>query len=99
MAITITVRSYTVLPHPPSNFKLGHPFELKVEEGTTLVQLTSEVLAVPKGHVTLVAVNRQRQPPHYILQAGDSVELFPPIGGGQTISGQQRAAWTGEICR
>lgn len=85
MAITITVRSYTMLPHPPSEFELGRPFELRVKEGTTLAQLTTEVLAVPKGHVTLVAVNRQRQPPHYVLQAGDSVELFPPIGGGRHL--------------
>lgn len=81
--IHVTIRSYTLLPHPPPGFKLGRPFELAVEEGTTLVQLTDEVLAIPRGQVALRAVNGQRASEDRVLQAQDRVDLFPPIGGGR----------------
>jgi len=80
--IAITIRSYTLLPHPPSGFRLGRPFELAVEEGTTLAQLTEKVLAIPQGRVALMAVNGQRGSEDYVLQSQDRVHLFPPIGGG-----------------
>ncbi len=82
MTMPITIRSYTLLPHPPTGFKLGHPFELAVEEGTTLAQLVDQMLAIPQGRVALAAVNGQRGNEDYVLQAQDRVDLFPPIGGG-----------------
>ena len=82
MTIPITIRSYPLLPHPPPGFKLARPFELMVEEGTTLAQLIDKVLVIPQGRVALVAVNGQRGSEDYVLQAKDRVDLFPPIGGG-----------------
>ena len=80
--IAITVRSYTPLPDPPADFKLGRPFEMVVEEGTTVAQLTKDVLAIPQGWIALVAVNGQRSSEDQVLQPEDRVDLFPPIGGG-----------------
>ena len=82
MMIPITIRSYALLPHTPPSFKLGHPFELAVEEGTTLEQLSDKALTIPQGRVALVAVNGRRTREDYVLQAQDRVDLFPPIGGG-----------------
>ena len=80
--MTITIRSYALLPHPPPGFKLGRPFQLTMKEGTTLAQLVAEVLAIPQGHVALRAVNGRRAGEDTVLQSQDHVDLFPPIGGG-----------------
>jgi len=80
--IPVTIRSYVLLPHPPPSFKLGWPFEVEVEERSTLKQLLHDVLVIPQGRVTLVAVNRQRRREDYVLQPHDHVDLFPPVGGG-----------------
>ena len=80
--VTVTVRSYTPLPDSPPDFKLGRPFELVIERGTTVAQLTKDVLTVPQGWVSLVAVNGQRSNEDHVLEEQDRVDLFPPIGGG-----------------
>lgn len=80
--MVVTIRSYVMLPSAPSGFKLGRPFELEVDEGTTLSQLTERVLAIPLGEVALVAVDGQLADEEYVLRAQDRVDLFPPIMGG-----------------
>ena len=82
MTVTITVRSYAPLPNPPVGFNLGRPFELAVQEGTTLNELVETILAVPRGRIALIAVNGQLGSDNYGLQAQDRVDMFPPIGGG-----------------
>jgi sulfur carrier protein ThiS len=82
MTLDITVRSYTSLPNPPPGFRLGRPFELTLEEGTTLAQLVDDVLGIPPGEVALMAVNGERANEDYALELQDHVDLFPPIGGG-----------------
>jgi len=80
--MVITIRSYTMLPNAPPGFRLGRPFDLEVDEGTTLSQLTERVLAIPPGEVALVAVDGQLADEEYVLKAQDRVDLFPPIMGG-----------------
>ncbi len=80
--IGVTVRSYVMLPNAPSGFRLGRPFEVQVNEGTTVSQLTERVLAIPPGEVALAAVNGQLADEEYVLKVQDRLDLFPPIMGG-----------------
>lgn len=78
----LTIRSHVRLPNPPPEFKLGRPFNLEVDEGTTLSQLIEKVLAIPQGEVAIAAVDGQLADKECILKAQDRVDLFPPIMGG-----------------
>ena len=80
--MVVTIRSYVVVPNPPPGFQLGRPFELEVDEGMTLSQLTKGVLAIPQGEVALAAVDGQLAGEEHVLEAQDRVDLFPPIMGG-----------------
>ena len=80
--VTLSVRSYALLANTPQGMGPGHRFELEVEEGTTLAQLTEHVLAIPEGQVILAAVNGRVSDSEYILQPQDSVDLFAPLVGG-----------------
>lgn len=39
-------------------------------------------LGIPSGLVKLIFVNGKLQDATYVLQEGDRVGLFPPVGGG-----------------
>jgi molybdopterin converting factor small subunit len=78
----ITVRSYTRIPDPPAFFREGQAFELEVRAGTTVADLVTDIMAIPKGYVAITAVNGELRDEHYTLKDCDHVELFPPVGGG-----------------
>ena len=80
--IVVTIRSYVVLPNPPPEYRVGRPFDLEVDEGTTLSQLTGCILSIPRGEVAIAAVDGQLAREEYVLKAQDRVDLFPPIMGG-----------------
>lgn len=58
-----------------------HPFSLTVAPGTTITALAAK-LGIPEGLVNAAAVNGQSVDADTVLQAGDSVNLFPPSAGG-----------------
>lgn len=70
-----------VLAQYPEAVRSGHPFELEIPEGSTLVDLVAN-LALPIAEIKVIFVNGRAQPLDYRLQAGDTVGIFPPIGGG-----------------
>lgn len=80
--ITCSVRSYALLPNTPQGARPGSRFDVTVEEGTTLAQLTEGVLALPPGFVVVAAVNGQVSSSDYVIQHQDRVDLFPPLAGG-----------------
>lgn len=80
--VTLSVRSYALLPNTPQGSGPGRRFELEVEEGTTLAQLTEQVLAIPEGYVVLAAVNGRVSDLEYVLQSQDRIDLFAPLVGG-----------------
>jgi sulfur-carrier protein len=49
--------------------------------GTTVEQLIKD-LAIPTGEATLIFVNGRHVETDVRLKEGDTVALFPPIGGG-----------------
>jgi sulfur carrier protein ThiS len=60
------------------------PYEgiaLEVKPGTTVAQVLA-TLGVPAGEVALLMVDGRRQEPDFVLQGGERLGFFPPIGGG-----------------
>lgn len=58
-----------------------HPFSVSVPERLTVTKL-ADWLKIPDGLVTAASVNGEAVDPEIGLQAGDSVQLFPPSAGG-----------------
>jgi molybdopterin synthase sulfur carrier subunit len=54
---------------------------VEVSPGTTVSRLISR-LGLPPEKVTLIMVNGVRQQPDFLLEGGERLGLFPPIGGG-----------------
>ncbi|MFH2091266.1 MAG: MoaD/ThiS family protein [Pseudomonadota bacterium] len=53
----------------------------EIADGKTVEELITD-LGIPPDLVKLIFVNGRRQESNYVLQAGDRVGLFPPVGGG-----------------
>ncbi|MBT8333677.1 MAG: MoaD/ThiS family protein [Desulfobacterales bacterium] len=54
---------------------------LEIAENTS-VQEALETLSVPLEEVKLIFVNGVRKEPTAILEPGDRLGIFPPVGGG-----------------
>jgi sulfur-carrier protein len=72
----ITMRLYATL-------REGHAPEesLELPPGTSVSAVIKE-LRIPESVVTLIFVNGRHASPDTTLDEGDTVALFPPIGGG-----------------
>jgi molybdopterin synthase sulfur carrier subunit len=55
--------------------------EYEIASGKTIDALILG-LGIPEGLVKLVFINGKRQEKDYVMQDGDRVGLFPPVGGG-----------------
>lgn len=53
----------------------------EIKEGQTIDDLIQD-LGIPRELVKLIFVNGKKQESTYVLQDGDRVGLFPPVGGG-----------------
>jgi molybdopterin synthase sulfur carrier subunit len=75
-SLRITVRLYATL-------REGHAPEESVElpPGMAVSGMMKE-LKVPESVVTLIFINGRHASPDTLLNEGDIVALFPPIGGG-----------------
>ena len=54
---------------------------LQMPEGASLTALLAR-LGVPKEEARIISVNYRQQANDYLLQDGDRVAIFPPVGGG-----------------
>jgi len=54
---------------------------LKVPSGTAVSQVIVQ-LGLPAKEVTLIMVDGRRREADFVLQGGERLGLFPPIGGG-----------------
>ncbi len=80
----IEIKLYgTLRQHRPSDAGGAphHPFSISVPEDTTVIQLAMH-LGVREGLLNAAAVNGESVTVDTELQAGDSVQLFPPSAGG-----------------
>lgn len=74
--ITITLKCYaTLATHCPTEG------ELSLQEPVDVAALMDR-LGIPADEVKLIFVNGKRVDPDRVLDHGDQVGLFPPVGGG-----------------
>jgi len=55
--------------------------EIEFHDGTTAREIISAI-GVPPTEVTLIFINGRHSSPETVLADGDTLALFPPIGGG-----------------
>jgi molybdopterin synthase sulfur carrier subunit len=74
--ISVNVRTFATLREkfPPAS-------DLRLAAGTTVAGMM-EQLAIPPEKVTIIFINNVHGTRESVLADGDSVGLFPPIGGG-----------------
>ena len=75
--IHITLKLFaTLAPYLPENAD-----RFQVQAGTTVENIIHD-LQLPPDAVKLIFVNGRKQEPSHVLEPGDRVGLFPPVGGG-----------------
>lgn len=52
-----------------------------IKDGQTVRELIL-ALGIPVDQAKLIFVNGRKQEPDYVLNPGDRVGIFPPVGGG-----------------
>jgi len=78
----ITVKLFATLGRfAPTGGTPGTPFFMEVPEGAR-VQEVLQLLNLPEEEVKVAYVNGRRREPDFILQEGDTIGIFPPVGGG-----------------
>jgi sulfur carrier protein len=55
--------------------------ELEYPEGTTILQV-AEDLEIPREELALTMVNGILVDVDHVIQEGDALAIFPPVGGG-----------------
>ena len=75
--MTIVVKCFATL----ASFQPDDPDAFPVEAGDTIAQVMARLGISPEA-VALIFVNNVHRQPETVLQDGDIVGLFPPIGGG-----------------
>jgi molybdopterin synthase sulfur carrier subunit len=77
----VRVKLFASLRSPQANVGSGVPFDTELLPGATLIELVS-CLRLDPGLVKVAFVNGRARPMEWVLQSGDEVGMFPPIGGG-----------------
>ena len=78
----IEIRLFATLVEFVAGSRAGVPSPVELAAGTTMAELLTDI-GIPPDSVHLVVINgRPTHDPQAILQAGDRVSLFPPVGGG-----------------
>ncbi len=78
----IKVRLFATLRKYVPDVGLGQTKEIQVGDGLSIAQLY-EFLGIPAEEIKLAYVNGIFYEPDYVLNDGDEVGIFPPIGGGK----------------
>jgi len=80
--VRVEVRLFATLVDHVAGKTAGDPFPVDLADGSTLADLLGR-LGVPPSEVHLAIVNGRATPGFaIILQEGDRIGLFPPVGGG-----------------
>lgn len=72
----VTVKLFATLREGRFNVK---PMELEIK---TSIRDVIHDLGIPEKEVTLILVNGRHAGPERLLSDGDTLALFPPVGGG-----------------
>ncbi len=80
--ISVAVRSFI----PPQGFlegyELGRPFKMELRRGTTLGELTKNILGENMNQLGISAVNGQIARENSVLAEADKIDFFALIEGG-----------------
>jgi molybdopterin synthase sulfur carrier subunit len=76
----VRVKLFATLRHYAENEMAGVPFEVELAEAATIQALLSQLKIPVEEAITFV--NGIIQELDYVIQAGDEIGIFPPIGGG-----------------
>ncbi len=77
MAPLIEIRCYANLKKLEPSSAARHP----VDPGATVGQVLDR-LEIPASQIKLIFVNGRKADPGHVLQDGDRLGVFPPVGGG-----------------
>ncbi|MBM7853980.1 sulfur carrier protein ThiS [Desulfohalotomaculum tongense] len=77
----LEVRLYSGLEKYVENAQYGKPIQVELPEGATVKQLLDK-LGIPQEQVFSVLVNGTHYNCSDVMEDGDRVALFPPVGGG-----------------
>ncbi len=78
----IKVKLFATLRKYIPDLKLGGSKDVQIDPGTTIEELYKN-LGIPIEEIKLAYVNGIYREPEYILNDGDEIGIFPPIGGGE----------------
>ncbi len=79
--ITVEVRLYATLQKYHPSLGIGEPLGITLDDKARLANLFSE-LKIPKEEIKIALVNGKWEEESYLLEDGDRIGLFSPIGGG-----------------
>ncbi len=79
--IQVKVVLYASLSRYHPNQGGAAPFIVSMDENSTITQLLGK-LGIPEKEIKQFFVKNRRQDGSYILEDGDRVAIFPPVGGG-----------------
>lgn len=79
--ITVEVRVYASLQKYYPDLEIGKPLVIALDDKAKLGNLLGE-LKIPRDEIAVVMVNGRQEKESYLLQDGDRVGIFSPIGGG-----------------
>ena len=77
----IEVRLFATLQEYVPMGEMRHTFKLAVEEGTQIEDILTR-LKIPEKMPKILLVNGKYAPKDSVLQPGDVLSIFPPLGGG-----------------
>jgi len=77
----VNVRTYATLCRYIPGVSAGIPIEIELPDGTSVSDLI-ERLKIPSREVKIAFVNGRTQSLDWLLESGDEMGIFPPIGGG-----------------
>jgi molybdopterin converting factor small subunit len=77
----VTVKLFATLVRFKDGSRTGSPFEVELPEGS-VVQDLIDLLKIPAEETHIVFINNIIEEHHSLLNDGDVVGMFPPVGGG-----------------
>jgi sulfur carrier protein ThiS len=77
----VEVRVFSGLERFLEKKRFGEPFSVEIQEGSSLRDLLEQI-GIPEDQVFTTLIDGKHRETDYILNEGERVSLFPPVGGG-----------------
>jgi len=77
----VEVRVFSGLERFLEKKRFGEPFSVEIQEGSSLRDLLEQI-GIPEDQVFTTLIDGKHRELDYILNEGERVSLFPPVGGG-----------------